>query len=56
MLVCDRPDLDPAQGFSIDEAKSDLSKNKGIHILSLALVATELSILVPVKEIEDKEG
>lgn len=40
----------------MDKAKSGLSKNKGIHILSLALVAAELSILVPVKEIEDKEG
>lgn len=56
MLVCCGPDLDPAQGFSIDKAKSGFSKNKGINILSLALVAAELSILVPVKEIEDKEG
>lgn len=56
MLVCDGPDPDPAQGFSMDKAKFGLSKNKGIHILSSALVAAELSILVPVKEIEDQEG
>lgn len=37
------------------KAKFGLSKNKGIHILSLPLIAAELSILVPVKEIEDKE-
>lgn len=37
------------------KAKFGLSKDKGIHILSLPLIAAELSILVPVKEI-DRDG
>lgn len=32
------------------------NKDTGTHILSLPLMAAELSILVPVKEIQDKEG
>lgn len=40
----------------MDRAKFGHSRNKRIHTLSLGLTAAELSILVPVKDVEDKKG